>query len=209
MQVQSRNEMMITFGLTGGIACGKSTITKTFRANDIPIIDADEVARQVVAIGTPGLHAMHYAFGDDYIQEDGSLDRPRLGALVFSSKEMRDLLDAIMLPLIEDEVSSQLEKLRQEGHPMVGYDAALIIEAGYVEQFRPLIVVQCQRLTQIDRLMKRNGLTEDEAMRRISAQMPAEEKVAMADYVINADGSIENSVQQTTALIQLLRRTYL
>jgi dephospho-CoA kinase len=199
---------MITFGLTGGIACGKSTVTKTLRANGIPVVDADEVARQVVAPGTPGLYALKYAFGEEYIQEDGSLDRPRLGALVFASKEKRDLLDAIMLPLVDEAAKIHFMKLEVLGHPLAAYDAALIIEAGHADQYRPLIVVQCQQLTQVARLMKRNGLTEPEAMARIAAQMPVEKKVELADIVINTDGSIENSVQQTETVIQLLRKMY-
>lgn len=195
---------MITFGLTGGIACGKSTVTKTFRANGIPMVDADEAARDVVAPGTAGLHALRYAFGEEYILSDGYLDRVKFGAMVFADTEKRALLDAIMLPLITENVCSQFQKLEQEGHLIIGYDAALICEMGHADFYRPLIVVQCRTLTQINRLMKRNGLTADEAMRRISAQMPVEEKVALADYVINTDGTIEESVQQTTDIVHQL-----
>ena len=195
---------MITFGLTGGIACGKSTVTKTFRANGIPMVDADEAARDVVAPGTAGLHALRYAFGDEYILPDGYLDRVKFGAMVFADIEKRALLDAIMLPLIIERTSSQFEKLRQEGHLIVGWDAALICEMGLADFYRPLIVVQCRTLTQINRLMKRNSLTADEAMRRISAQMPVEQKVALADYVINTDNSIDESVRQTTDIIHNL-----
>lgn len=197
---------MITFGLTGGIACGKSTATKTFRAHGIPMVDADEAARDVVAPGTAGLHALKYAFGEEYIQPDGYLDRVKFGAMVFADTEKRALLDAIMLPLIMENVSSQFEKLHQTGHLLIGYDAALLIEMGHADFYRPLIVVQCRTLTQINRLMKRNGLTADDAMRRISAQMPTEQKVALADYVINTDGTIEESVKQTTEIIHHLER---
>jgi dephospho-CoA kinase len=199
---------MITFGLTGGIACGKSTVTRTFRANNIPMVDADEAARDVVAPGTAGLHALRYAFGDEYILPDGYLDRVKFGAMVFADTEKRALLDAIMLPLIMEKVSSQMEKFHSEGHSLVGYDAALICEMGHADFYRPLIVVQCRELTQIGRLMKRNGLTETEAMHRISAQMPMEKKVALADYVINTDGTIEESMQQTKDIIETLRRLY-
>lgn len=197
---------MITFGLTGGIACGKSTATKTFRAHGIPMVDADEAARDVVAPGTAGLHALKYAFGEEYIQSDGYLDRVKFGAMVFADQEKRALLDSIMLPLIMEKVSSQFEKLHQTGHLLIGYDAALLIEMGHADFYRPLIVVQCRTLTQINRLMKRNGLTADDAMRRISAQMPTEQKVALADYVINTDGTIEESVKQTTEIIHHLER---
>jgi len=113
-----------------------------------------------------------------------------------------------LFPLIVEKVSFRMEKFHSEGYSLVGYDAALICEMGHHDFYRPLIVVQCRELTQIGRLMKRHALPETEAMRRISAQMPMEQKVALADYVINTDGSIEESVQQTKDIIETLRRLY-
>lgn len=191
-------------GLTGGICCGKSTVAKTFTNHGIPEVDADLVARQVVGIGTPGLYALRYAFGDEYLQPDGSLDRIRLGSLVFSDPSKMDLLNAIMGPLIVEEADKQLRSLSAI-HPITVYNAALICEMGHANLYRPLIVVQCQGLTQINRLMKRNGLTADEAMRRISAQMPMAQKVALANYVINTDKSIDESISQTVCIIEKLK----
>lgn len=196
---------MITFGLTGGIASGKSTVTKTFRAHGIPIVDADIVARQVVEPGTLGLGAIISAFGSEYRQEDGTLDRIGLGKLIFSDRTARHQIDMIMLPLINQESDKQIKKLHDEGAPLVGYDAALICEMGNSEKFRPLIVVHCPRDTQLARLMSRNNLTRDEALLRIEAQMPVEKKLALADYSIDTSGTVEQSIKQTKNIIQSLR----
>ena len=155
---------MITFGLTGGIASGKSTVTKTFRAHGIPMVDADIVARQVVEPGTQGLEAVISAFGSEYRQEDGTLDRTGLGRLIFSDRTARHQIDMIMLPLINQESDRQIQKLHDDGLLIVGYDAALICEMGNAEKFRPLIVVHCPRDTQLARLMSRNSLTQAEAV---------------------------------------------
>jgi dephospho-CoA kinase len=193
---------MITFGLTGGIACGKSTVNKTFQARGIPMIDADIVARQVVELGTSGLQMITDAFGREYLNEDGTLNRTKLAKLVFADRQSRSKLDYIMLPLINEESSAQIRRAHSRGHSIVGYDAALICEMGNSEKYRPLIVVHCPEVAQIDRLIRRNNLTHEEAVLRISAQMPVIKKLAMADYSIDTSGSIEESVRQTEVVIQ-------
>lgn len=196
---------MITFGLTGGIACGKSTVTKTLRAEGCAIVDADIVARQVVEPGTLGLNAVIEAFGSEYLQEDGTLNRTKLGALVFSDKVALKKIDKLMYPLINDEAVAQIKKLHDEGERIVGYDAALICEQGNVELYRPLVVVECREDTQIARLMSRNTLTRTEAVARIESQMPVKQKAAMADFVINTDGTVEESIQQTKKVLHRIR----
>jgi dephospho-CoA kinase len=195
---------MITFGLTGGIASGKSTVTKTLRRFDIPVVDADQVARDVVVPGSKGLTDIIQAFGIEYLNRDGTLDRTKLGKLVFSKPEALNTINHIMGPLIQEESDLQVQKAHQAGHPVVGYDAALICEMGNADRYRPLIVVSCPQDMQIDRLMKRNFLTREEAVARIAAQMPVADKVAMADYVIDTSGTVENSIQQTEAVIKKL-----
>lgn len=198
---------MITFGLTGGIACGKSTVTKTFRANKIPIVDADIVARQVVEPGKPGLEALVSAFGKQMLMDDGTLDRAKLATLVFNNPNLSirndgmALLNSIMAPLIQKESSRQLAELHEAGNKVVGYDGALIIEMGNADKYRPLIVVSCPQDMQIQRLMSRNSLTLSEAMDRINAQMPVAEKVKMADHVIDTSGTIEESILQTEKVL--------
>lgn len=195
---------MITFGLTGGIASGKSTVTQTFLAHKIPMVDADLVSRQVVKPGTYGLALIKKHFGAEYLQEDGTLDRIKLGGLVFADSAARRSLDNIMLPLIMTEANFQIQKLHSEGHYIVGYDAALICEMGQADNFRPLIVVQCLPEMQLERLMNRNGLTQAEAMARIETQMPVDKKVAMADYVIDTSGTKAVSQSQTEIIIYTL-----
>lgn len=196
---------MITFGLTGGIACGKSTVTRTFRANNIPMVDADIVARDVVKPGTYGLEQIVQTFGAEYLNADGTLYRTKLGQLVFSDKEALQKIDEIMAPLINTESNFQIAKLHSEGHYIVGYDAALICEMGNSEKYRPLIVVHCPQDTQIERLMSRNNLTRPEAMLRISAQMPVNKKIELANYTVDTSGTIEESVNQTEIIIHNLR----
>lgn len=208
------------FGLTGGIACGKSTVTKTFRANGIPIVDADQVARDVVRPGSEGWLQVFMAFGKEYLNKDDSLNREKLGALVFSSAEEMKKINHIMKPLIDSEATRQLEYLLNFGElrwneetkqgelnkpGMVGYDAALIVEMGNADKYRPLIVVSCPPEIQIERLIKRNNLTTEQAQARINSQMPLDEKLKFADFVIDTSGTIENSVKQTENIISKLK----
>ena len=195
---------MITVGLTGGIASGKSTAVKVFLSHGIPAIDADALARQVVAPGTEGLADIIHAFGHEYLQQDGTLDRVKLGSLVFSDKDEMRVLNSIMGPLIDKEADSQIEDLHKLGYSIVIFDGALIVESGHAEKYRPLICVHCRKVEQIERLMKRNNLTEHQAMIRINAQLPVAKKIEMADYVINTDGTIEQSVEQTEIIIEKL-----
>lgn len=197
---------MLTFGLTGGIACGKSTVSKTFRANGIPMVDADEVARQVVALGTPGLSQITETFGKEYTNNDGTLNRTELGRLVFSNQEALNKLNKIMGVLIHNESSTQLKQLHDDGNPIVGFDAALICENGNADKYRPLVVVACPLEIQLSRLMSRNNLTHDEAMARINAQLPSEKRVELADFVIDSSMSIRNSVLQTEVVVYELKQ---
>lgn len=197
---------MITFGLTGGIASGKSTATKTFLRHGIPMVDADVIARQVVEPGTPGLYAIEHHFGSSYLNEDGTLNRTKLGKYVFGNSEAMNLINKIMGSLVHDEGERQCQELHAQGHQLVGYDAALICEMGNSKKYRPLIVVHCPADMQLARLMSRNSLTRAEAMARIEAQMPVAEKIAQADFLIDTSGTIENSIAQTEAIIQKLKQ---
>lgn len=202
------------FGLTGGIATGKSTVSKTFLKYGIPMVDADIVARQVVEPGTPGLMAIVDAFGKEMLLADGTLNRPKMAEQVFSNPDLQlrarlmDKLNSIMSPLVQEESARQLKKLSDEGHQLVGYDAALICEMGNADRYRPLIVVYCPADVQLQRLMSRNSLTHERAMDMISAQMPADTKAWLADRVIYTDGTIEQSVLQTQHCIDWLKRIH-
>lgn len=197
---------MIIAGLTGGIACGKSTVSKTLIAHGIPVIDADIVARQVVEPGTPGLDQVIAHFGQQFLNLDGTLNRTALGLMVFSKPTILAELNNIMGPLIEAEARNQFNILSEAGCRVAVWDAALIVENGNHERYSPLIVVSCPREIQLERLMKRNGLTREEAMARISSQLSAPEKIKVANYVIDSSGSIENSIAQTELVIKELQK---
>lgn len=196
----------IVFGITGGIACGKSTVTKTFLEEKIPIVDADLVARDVVTPGSIGLALLAKKFGKEIIFEDnGELDRRLLATIAFQDQNSLNTLNEIMHPLIEKESMRQIKKLQEEGAKLIGYDAALIMEMGKADHFRPLILVMCKLETQIQRLMKRNMLTKIEATQRIASQMSSDEKAIYADFIINTDDTIENSKLQTKKIIQQIK----
>lgn len=191
---------MITFGLTGGIACGKSTVTKTFLKNNIPMVDADIIARQVVEPGTIGHSCLRAVFGKEYFHADDTVNRAALGELVFSDKMKMMVLNAMMMPLIADEAARQIAEAHKNS-PIVGYDAALIIEQGDADKYRPLIVVSCPTDVQLARLMKRNGFSQEEAMSRIESQMPLAKKIEVANFVVDTSGTVENSITQTELII--------
>lgn len=195
----------LIFGITGGIACGKSTVTKTFVANNIPVVDADLIAREVVTPGSVGLVLLVKKFGKEILFNDGALDRRGLAEIVYEDQSKLNQLNEIMYPLIAKEAEVQFEKHRAAGAKIIGYDAALIIETLQADKFRPLIVVLCKPETQLKRLMDRNMLTQEEALRRIQAQMSSEQKASYADLIINTDGTIEDSVKQTLNAIEILK----
>lgn len=198
-----------TIGLTGGIASGKSTVTKTLRKENIPVVDADMVAREVVLPKSKGLKQIITAFGEEYLQSDGFLNRQKLGNLAFNNSEVMSTLNKIMSPLIQNESARQLKDYHDQGHDIVFYDAALILEMGNATKYHSIVVVCCTLEQQIDRLMKRGTgygpLTKAEAVARIATQMSAEEKKKKADYIIDTSGSIEESINQTMVLLTFLR----
>jgi dephospho-CoA kinase len=212
MNINASNGM-ITFGLTGGIASGKSTASRTFVSHGIPMVDADQVARQVVEPGTYGLQEIINLFGESILLADRTLDRIKLGALVFNNPDLElrqrsmHSLNCLMGPLIQEESTAQIRKLHSQGHPIVGYDAALICEMGNADRYRPLIVVSCPMDTQLARLMSRNGLTRDEAMDRILSQMPLEKRLELADYVIDTSGTVDYSIQQAEEILWKMKST--
>lgn len=181
---------MHVFGLTGGIASGKSAVAERLRARGVPVIDADRVARDVVAKGTPGLDAVVEAFGEEILDERGELDRKRLAREVFTDDAKRATLNGILHPRIGAATFERTHVLADEGHPLACYEAALLVENGIADAFRPLVVVTASEEEQIRRAMKRDQSTESEARARMAAQMPLEAKIAVADFVVDNEGSI-------------------
>lgn len=184
--------------LTGGIATGKSACLARFAELGARTIDADTLARDAVAPGTPGLAAVVERFGPGVLRPDGSLDRPALGALVFNDAEARRDLERIVHPIVYDAIERWFGELEREaegsGQPMVGIaDIPLLYETGQAHQFDATIVAACRPDQQIERLMARDGLGRSEAEKRIAAQLPIDEKRQRADFVIDTSGSLDDT----------------
>ncbi|HEY6046911.1 MAG TPA: dephospho-CoA kinase [Pyrinomonadaceae bacterium] len=197
---------MLKVGLTGSIAVGKSFVLSVLKQLGARTIDADQIAREVVEPGTPGLHALVESFGDSILKADGSLDRPKLGALVFYDESRRLKLNAILHPLIiarQDKIMRSWEQESPDGIAVV--DAALMIESGGYRRLDKLIVVHCRPEIQRQRLMSRENLTPEEAERRISSQMPQEEKKKFADFLIDTSDGFDSARKQTEAVWQRMR----
>ena len=197
---------MLKVGLTGSIAVGKSFVLRTLAELGCHVIDADEIARLVVAPDTPGLELVAEAFGPEILRSDGALDRPKLGAIIFSDADKRAQLNSILHPLIiaaQDERIRQLESADPEG--IVVIDAALMIESGGYRRLDKLIVVHCRPEIQLQRLMARDQLSLEIAQQRIASQMPQAEKIKFADYLIDTSGGFEATRSQAVELFQQLK----
>lgn len=200
----STNEPVRIVGLTGGIASGKSTVSQMLADHGVTIVDADEIARDVVEPGRPALQDIREAFGDDVIDEDGTLNREALGSLIFDDPEARERLNAITHPRIAREMRRRADAAGQRGEPWVVYDAALIVENGLEDAFDCLVVVTADATTQIERLQSRDDISRSEAQSRLDAQMPLEAKVEVADYLVDNNGALASTRAQARRLFEFL-----
>ncbi|HEX7604954.1 MAG TPA: dephospho-CoA kinase [Polyangiaceae bacterium] len=180
---------MHVFGITGGIASGKSTVSARFRARGLPVIAADQLARDAVAKGSEGLAAVVEAFGSGVLAADGSLDRKALAAIVFVDDAKRRLLNGLVHPRVAMLGALATQELAAKGEPLAAYEAALLVENGLADAFRPLVVVAASEATQLARTKQRDGATDAEALARVRAQMPLTTKIAAADVVLENDGT--------------------
>ena len=190
---------MLRVGLTGSIAVGKSFVSGVFAELGCRLLDADETARDVVLPGSPALQDLVKKFGAEILASNGTLDRVKLGSIVFADTEKRVALNSILHPYIiaqQDQRLREWEALDPNGIAIV--DAALMIESGGYKRFDKLIVVHCRADIQLARLMTRNKLSRDEAEARIAAQMSQEEKQKFADYLIDTSDGFEAAREQTT-----------
>lgn len=197
--------MSHTFGLTGGIACGKSTVASFIEKAGVPVIDLDSVAREVVVPGSPCLVRIVEVFGPEYVQADGSLDRKKLGDLVFNGHAEKCRLEAIMDQYIHARLDERIAE--KSSAPLVGVDGAILIERGMSERFRPLVVVNTTPEVQLQRLMARNGLSQAEAMARIQSQMPMSEKIKYADFILDTTCDLDQLASRVSELVDALRKT--
>jgi dephospho-CoA kinase len=197
--------MKMIFGLTGGIASGKSTVSEIFRDNGIVIIDADVVAREIVEPYTKGWDLLIEEFGQSILLPNETIDRAKLGNIIFADPQKRERLDAILGPPLMKAVQDKIDRLERLHTPLACFDAALLIEKNLHERFRPLVVVATKREVQVERLKRRNGLSLEEANARIDAQLPLSEKTKLADYVIYNDGSLEHLLWQALDVLNRIR----
>ena len=197
---------MLRVGLTGSIGVGKTFVTGVLAELGCHALDADEVAREVVAPGSAALKQVVSAFGSDVLRDDGTLDRTKLGSIVFADFAKRQLLNSILHPYIIAEQDQRLREWEVEDPGGIGVvDAALMIESGGYQRFDKLIVVHCRPEVQLERLMLRNALTREQAEQRVSAQMDQEEKKKFADYLIDTSDGFESTRLQTEAVYEKLR----
>lgn len=192
--------MGIVIGLTGGIASGKSTVSDLFKEYNIPVVDADMVAREVVEPGEPALASIVDTFGSDILLPDGSLDRQKLGGIIFRDQEKRQMLNNIVHPVVRERMTADRDRLKT-AHPAVVLDIPLLFEGNQLHLVEKIVVVHVDPRVQLERLMQRNNLSEQEALDRINSQMSLAEKAARADAIIDNNGSREETRAQLEKLL--------
>ncbi|WP_188679624.1 dephospho-CoA kinase [Subtercola lobariae] len=192
---------MYLIGLTGGIASGKSTVATRLAEHGAVHIDADQLAREAVEPGTDALQNIAETFGDHLIQPDGSLDRPALGTVVFGNPELLRKLNAIVHPAVQD-LTRYYVKQAEEHDPnaIVIYDVPLLVEAKLPHTFNLIVVVHSTDETRVERLIRHRGLSRAEAQKRVGSQASEAERLAIADIVIDSDGTLAETLGQTDAL---------
>lgn len=199
--------MSFVLGLTGGIASGKSTVSHYFLEKNIPVVDADLIAKEVVEPRTPGLAKIISHFGSSILTATGELDRKKLGVIIFNNEEERVELNNILHGEIERRVDQLLSDLKQEDHPLIIMDIPLLYEVDYQYKCDEVMTVFVSQKTQINRLMIRNSLSNEQAMDRINSQMPLIDKALLSDVIIDNEGSIENTRLQVDRWLTIFEQT--
>lgn len=191
-----RIKMTYVLGLTGGIASGKSTVSQIFKQLGVPIIDADQIAREVVLPGTKGLEMVKETFGANVIDQNGRLDRKALGAIVFQDLKKREQLNGILHPLILNRILYLIGELKKDDYPLIVLDIPLLYEINFEKELNGVMVVYVSEETQLERLINRDDIEEEEARRKIETQMSLDQKAKKADYVINNNDSLKKTAEQ-------------
>ncbi len=197
---------MHLIGLTGGIASGKSTVARRLAEHGAIVIDADVVAREVVAPGTPGLTAVANAFGPEILDENGSLDRAALGAIVFGSSEKLEKLNTIVHPAVKER-TAELLAAATAANPdaVIVYDVPLLVEADVAHNYDEVVVASAPEEVRVQRMVNLRGMTEEAARARIGAQASEAKRLAIADVVIDTGGSLQHTLDQVDALWARIR----
>lgn len=196
---------MKMIGLTGGIGSGKSTVAKLLAEHGFSVVDADQLAREVVEPGQPALAELAEAFGQDVLLADGSLNRSELAARAFVDKERTELLNAITHPRIQKLRERRFQEAKDVGSDAVVYDMPLLVEQGVDKNMDLTVVVDVDVEERIRRLVATRGLTEEDARRRIAAQVADAERLAAADVVIDNNGPVEALGEQVDQLVRVIR----
>lgn len=188
-------------GLTGGIASGKSTVSAMLKERGYPVIDADIIAREAVDPGQDAYEKIVQAFGEEILHEDKSIDRKKLGSVIFNDKAKRQILNEIVHPAVRKEMKRQAHEYKESGYQTVIMDIPLLIESNLLHMVDKVLLVYVPRTLQLERLMKRDGSQREEAESRIASQLPIDEKKSYADAIIYNEGTIEKTEQQLDALL--------
>jgi dephospho-CoA kinase len=199
---------MRLFGLTGGIGSGKSTVARRFRERGLAVIDADELARDAVAVGTEGLRRAVERFGSGVLGPGGELDRKRLAAVVFDDDQARRDLNAIVHPIVAALAADRTRALDEKGEPLACYEVPLLYENRLESALSPVVVVFVSPEQQVARTVARDASTEDEARARVRAQMPLAEKANRADYVIDNSGTVEETLRRADEVLDEICRSF-
>jgi dephospho-CoA kinase len=194
-------------GLTGGIASGKSTVAGILRRLGAAVVNADELAREVVLPDTPGWREIVQTFGAGVLQPDRTLDRQKLRKIVFDDGAARKKLEAIIHPRVRALAEKRIKEHAGAGFEIVVYEVPLLFEGNLQDSLRPVVLVAAAHATQKRRLMERDRLSEADAEKHISAQMSLEEKRRLADYVIENDGELEDLERQVREILERIRAT--
>lgn len=196
---------MNIIGITGGIGSGKSTVARILRVLGAKVIDADKIAREVTAKGQPALDEIVEYFGKDILNEDGELDRKKLGKIVFEDKEKLKVLNSITHKYVIERIINELERLKEENANIIVLDVPLPVEHGFLDVVDEVWLVTANKDTRIKRIMERSGLTYEEVIKRMEAQKSDEEYLKIADEVIYNDGSMEE-LESTVAKLYIQKK---
>ncbi|WP_010532421.1 dephospho-CoA kinase [Lentibacillus jeotgali] len=194
--------MTLVIGLTGSIASGKSTVSLMFDDFNIPVIDADKLSREVVIPGETAYEQIVNTFGEGVLRDDKSLDRKKLGAIVFENEEKRKILNSIVHPAVREKMIERRDAFAAAGERSVVLDIPLLFESKLTHFVDKTLVVYVNEDVQLKRLMERDGYSEEEAYQRINAQMPVKEKADLADAVVDNNGSKHDSYEQLESLLK-------
>jgi dephospho-CoA kinase len=201
---------MLIVGLTGGVASGKTAVSRVLREEGAYIIDADQIARELVQPHKPAWNELVRAFGKEILQEDGSIHRRKLADKVFTDPEQRKVLNQILHPRIKEEMDRRTKEIGQKDpEAIVVIDAPLLVELGVYRKVDQLIVITSTQMQQMERLKERDGRSPEEALRLFSSQMPVEEKVKLADFVIRNEGSLEETKKRAKEVFKELKKVML